>query len=494
MVKLLEGPILPFLRLDASIALPKFRQVQDQLRMAILKGHLRAGTRLPASRILAEELGLSRQTLVRVLDNLKAEGYLEARQGAGTFVSAALPRQSAKHRFTPTPRDAAETAPPRLSHIGELSRRMSADIGPMEDRPFLPNRPALDRFPFAVWRKCWNSVTRGGKAAAMGYGEVAGELVLRQRIAEYLALHRRDPCDPEQIVITPGGHAAFTLAVLALADPGDGIWFENPGPVTTSNLFRTLGLRLCATNVDADGLDVEGAMARYPDARLAFVMPSRHHPLGVTLSLPRRLALLEWARANDSWIIEDDYDSEFRYDGAPLPSMRSIDSNGRVIYAGSFSKALYPGLRVGYLVLPPHLIGAFRNLSALIHRSVPVETQLALAEFIGGGHFASHLRRMRGLYAERREAFMQAGRDALAGLARIDCSESGLNALAWLQDGREDQASHRAVLDAGLQCYPLSDYTIATPQPAALILGYAGVPADRMKPLLLRLAEAIARK
>ena len=494
MVKLLEGPILPFLRLDASIALPKFRQVQDQLRMAILKGHLRAGTRLPASRILAEELGLSRQTLVRVLDNLKAEGYLEARQGAGTFVSAALPRQSAKHRFTPTPRDAAETAPPRLSHIGELSRRMSADIGPMEDRPFLPNRPALDRFPFAVWRKCWNSVTRGGKAVAMGYGDVAGELVLRQRIAEYLALHRRDPCDPEQIVITPGGHAAFTLAVLALADPGDGIWFENPGPVTTSNLFRTLGLRLCATNVDADGLDVEGAMARYPDARLAFVMPSRHHPLGVTLSLPRRLALLEWARANDTWIIEDDYDSEFRYDGAPLPSMRSIDSNGRVIYAGSFSKALYPGLRVGYLVLPPHLIGAFRNLSALIHRSVPVETQLALAEFIGGGHFASHLRRMRGLYAERREAFMQAGRDVLAGLARVDCSESGLNALAWLQDGREDQASHRAVLDAGLQCYPLSDYTIATPQPAALILGYAGVPADRMKPLLLRLAEAIARK
>lgn len=461
--------------------------------MAILKGHLRAGTRLPASRILAGELGLSRQTLVRVLDNLKAEGYLEARQGAGTFVSAALPRQSAKHRFTPTPRDAAETAPPRLSRIGELSRRMSADIGQMEDRPFLPNRPALDRFPFAVWRKCWNSVTRGGKAVAMGYGDVAGELVLRQRIAEYLALHRRDPCDPEQIVITPGGHAAFTLAVLALADPGDGIWFENPGPVTTSNLFRTLELRLCPTNVDADGLDVEGAMARYPDARLAFVMPSRHHPLGVTLSLPRRLALLEWARANDTWIIEDDYDSEFRYDGAPLPSMRSIDSNGRVIYAGSFSKALYPGLRIGYLVLPPQLIGAFRNLSALIHRSVPVETQLALAEFIGGGHFASHLRRMRGLYAERREAFMQAGRDVLAGLARVDCSESGLNALAWLQDGREDQASHRAVLDAGLQCYPLSDYTIATPQPAALILGYAGVPADRMRPLLLRLAEAIAR-
>ncbi|MBZ7926124.1 PLP-dependent aminotransferase family protein [Ensifer adhaerens] len=492
MSKQLEGPILPFLRIDATIALPKFRQVQDQLRMAILKGHLRAGTRLPASRILADELGLSRQTLVRVLENLKAEGYLEARQGAGTFVSAALPRQSTKLSM-PARGDVTDSAPPRLSRIGEQSRRMSADIGQMEDRPFLPNRPALDRFPFAIWRKCWNAVARSGKAVAMGYGDVAGELVLRQRIAEYLALHRRDPCDPEQIVITPGGHAAFSLAALALADAGDGIWFEDPGPITTSNLFRTLGLRLCPTHVDAEGLDVEGAIARYPDARLAFVMPSRHHPLGVTLTLPRRLALLEWARANDAWIIEDDYDSEFRYDGAPLPSMRSIDSNGRVIYAGSFSKALYPGLRVGYLVLPPPLIGTFRNLSALIHRSVPVETQLALAEFIGGGHFASHLRRMRSLYAERRETFTQVAQETLAGLARIDSSESGLNALAWLKGGRQDQAPHRAVLDAGLQCYPLSDYTIATPLPGALILGYAGVPADRMRPLLLRLADAIAR-
>lgn len=493
MAKQLEGPILPFLRLDAAVALPKFRQVQDQLRMAILRGHLRAGTRLPASRILAEELGLSRQTLVRVLENLKAEGYLEARQGAGTFVSAALPRQLTKQRFMPTRGDGPDIALPRLSRIGDLSRDVSAEIGQMEQKPFLPNQPALDRFPFAVWRKCWNAVTRGGKAAAMGYGDVAGELVLRQRISEYLALHRRDPCDPEQIVITPGGHAAFTLAALALANPGEGIWFEDPGPVTTSNLFRTLGLRLCLADVDADGMDVEGVMARHPDARLAFVMPSRHHPLGVTLSLPRRLALLEWARTNDAWVIEDDYDSEFRYDGAPLPSMRSIDSHDRVIYVGSFSKALYPSIRVGYLVLPPQLIGVFRNLSALIHRSVPVETQLALAEFIGGGHFASHLRRMRSLYAERREAFIAAGRATLGGAARIDCSDSGLNALAWLEDGRNDRAVQGAVRDAGLQCYPLSDYAIANARPGALILGYAGVPTDRMKPYLLRLAEAIAR-
>ncbi|TDP43628.1 PLP-dependent aminotransferase family protein [Zavarzinia compransoris] len=493
MAKQLDGPLLPFLRLDAAAALPKFRQLQDQLRVAILRGHLRAGTRLPASRILAEELGLSRQTVVRVLKNLRTEGYLEARQGAGTFVSTALPSQVLKPPLTPDCGEAAYVAPPRLSRTGSLSRLVSADIDQVEPKPFLPNYPAIDRFPFAIWRKCWSSATRGGKATGMGYGDIMGELVLRQRIADYLALHRGDPCAPEQIIITPGGHAAFTLAALALADPGDGILLEDPGPITTSNLFRVLGLRLCLAGVDADGMDVAGAIARHPDARLAFVMPSRQHPLGVTLSLPRRLLLLEWARTNDAWIIEDDYDSEFRYSGELLPSMRSSDSHDRVIYVGSFSKALYPGIRVGYLVLPPQLVGTFRNLSGLIHRSVPVETQLALAEFIAGGHFASHLRRMRILYAERRNAFCAAAGAALSGLARIDCAASGLNALAWLAEGRDDRTACRNLLSAGLQCYPLSDYTIETPRPGALLFGFGGVPADRMSTYLARAATAIAQ-
>ncbi|CAN7570548.1 PLP-dependent aminotransferase family protein [Rhizobium sp. LjRoot30] len=492
MVKQRKGPILPFLRLDDATALPKFRQVQDQLRLAILHGHLRTGTRLPSSRILATELGLSRQTVVRVLENLRAEGYLDTRQGDGTYVSATLPHRQGKV-FRPTNEaQPPDVVPARLSRIGNLARNVSANIGRVERKPFLPNAPALDRFPFAVWRKCWNVVTRGGKTANMGYGDVAGELPLRQRIAEYLALHRRDPCDPEQIIITPGGHAAFALSALALADPDDEIWFEDPGPVTTSNLFRSLGLRLCPVDVDSEGMDVATAMHRYPAARLAFVMPSRHHPLGVTLSLPRRLALLEWARENDAWIIEDDYDSEFRYSGAPLPSMRSIDGHDRVIYVGSFSKALYPGIRIGYLVLPPQLVGAFRSLAGLMHRSVPVEAQLALAEFIGDGHFASHLRRMRALYAERRAVFIEAGQKALSGLAQLDCSESGLNGLAWLEGHRKDRLAHRAVLAAGLQCYPLSDYALAAPRRDALILGFAGVPAERMEMLLRRLAEAVA--
>jgi GntR family transcriptional regulator/MocR family aminotransferase len=370
---------------------------------------------------------------------------------------------------------------------------MSADIGKAEYRPFLPNQPALDRFPFAVWRKCWNAATRGGRGGWLGYGDPVGEPELRHRIAEYLALHRGDRCDPEQIVVTPGGHAGFALAALVLANPGDRVWFENPGPVTVYNLFRSLALDVSPADVGPEGMDVAGAAKAYPDARFAFTMPSRHHPLGVTLSLPRRMALLDWAHSNKSWIIEDDYDSEFRYVGPPLPSIRSIDRYDRVIYVGTFSKALYPAIRVGYLVLPPTLVGAFRSMAGLINRSVPVEAQLALAEFIGGGHFATHLRRMRELYAERRTAFVELGGAALEGLARIDCPDCGMNALAWLEGDGDDAARHRAAVASGVQCYPLSDYVFADKQQGALILGFSGVPVDRMKRCFETLAEVIAR-
>lgn len=493
MAKQHEGAILPFVGVDDDASVPKFRQVQDQLRLAILRGHLRAGTRLPASRVLAGELRISRPTIVRVLENLKSEGYLETRQGSGTFVASDLPPQLARPDERRCAGDAGRTVPSQLSRIGTLASAMSADIGKVEYRPFLPNQPALDRFPFAVWRKCWNAATKGGQSSWLAYGDPVGEPVLRHRIAEYLALHRGDHCDPDQIVVTPGGHAGFALAALVLANPGDRIWFENPGPVTVYNLFRSLALDVCPVDTGPEGMDVGGAAAACPDARLAFTMPSRHHPLGVTLSLPRRMALLDWAHTNGSWIVEDDYDSEFRYVGPPLPSIRSIDSYDRVIYVGTFSKALYPAIRVGYLVLPPALVGAFRSMAGLINRSVAVEVQLALAEFIGGGHFATHLRRMRELYTERRAAFVELGGAALDGLARIDCPDSGMNALAWLEGGRNDVALHRAAVAAGIQCYPLSDYVFAENEQKALILGFSGVPVDRMKRCFERLTDVMAR-
>ncbi len=492
MVKQHEGAILPFVRIDPDATVPKFRQIQDQLRTAILQGNLRGGTRLPASRVLADELAMSRPTIVRVLENLKSEGYLETRQGSGTFVTKDLPWQISRQGSATDWTGLPEIAAPRLSRVGDLSRQMSADITTVGYHAFQPNHPAFDQFPFGIWRKCWNVATRTGRVSVMGYGDSAGEAVLRHRIAEYLALHRGDFCDPEQIVITPGGHGAFALVALLLANPGDKIWFEDPGPVTVYNLFRTLGLEICSVGVDLDGMDVAGAVATYPDARFAFTMPSRHQPLGVTLSLSRRLAMLDWAEHNKSWIIEDDHDSEFRYIGPSLPSMRSIDLHGRVIYVGTFSKALYPAIRVGYMVLPQQLVSPARNLAGLVNRSVAVETQLALAEFIGGGHFVTHLRRMRQLYTQRRAAFIEAGTRALDGLATIGCPDSGMNALAWLEGGRNDTAVHRSGLALGIQSFPLSDYTVGPKRPGALILGFSGVPAERMNYHFARLADAIA--
>ncbi len=493
MVKQHEGVHFPFITIDATAPAPVYKQLEGQLRAAILQGTLRNGTRLPASRVLADELGISRPTVVKVLESLMSEGFLEARQGSGTFVAPDLPQHlPQKNQRTDRGRAAAATRL-RLSEIGALTSTMTADLGRPHYRPFLPNHPALEAFPLAAWRKCRTAVARAGRLDTMGYGDVAGYAPLRKCIAEYLALHRGDACDPDQIIITPGSHAGFALAALLLANPGEGIWFEDPGPLTVFNLFRALALDVRLVKVDRDGMDVETAIACHRDARLAFVMPSRHHPLGVTLSLPRRLAILEWARHNDAWIIEDDYDSEFRYVGRPLPSMRSIDAAERVIYAGTFSKALYPSIRVGYLVLPPQLVGLFRSLGGLINRGVSIENQAVLAEFINRGHFVTHLRRMRDLYVGRRAAFSDIATKELGGLAEVDCPDSGMNAIAWLSDNRNDSAVQRSAIEAGVQCFPLSDYTVSAKLRSALILGFTGVPADRMPAHFKTLAQAITR-
>jgi GntR family transcriptional regulator/MocR family aminotransferase len=368
---------------------------------------------------------------------------------------------------------------------------MSADIRVTESRPFLPNTPAYDEFPVAAWQKCWRRVSRRRDRQSMGYGDPAGFAPLKRNIADYLALHRGDNCDPEQIVITPGGHAAFMLAALLLTNPGDGILFEDPGPSIARNLFASLNRRLVFAPVGTDGMNFEQIEARDPAIRMAFTMPSRHHPLGHTLSLTRRLRLLEWADKNDAWIIEDDYDSEFRYSGRPLTSMRSIDASERVIYVGTFSKALYPSLRVGYLVLPPALVDVFRNAMALIVRSPPLEVQMVLAEFIGEGYFATHLRHMRELYSIRRTHFIEAAKKTTTGLMKIDEPDSGMNMIAWLPDGVSDIGVYENAMIKGIYCYPLSHYCAVPNARSALILGFTNVQQQELVPGLERLSRII---
>ncbi|MFQ8432020.1 PLP-dependent aminotransferase family protein [Amaricoccus sp. W119] len=498
-----SGALLTRLRLDRESPIPVSHQLEEQLRDVIRAGQLPGGTRLPSSRALAAELGVSRPTVVAVLERLGADGFLEARRGAGTFVTETPPPH-----LPPMPAEqggndqggndqggddpGGDGQPPRSSGIGARLLTLDADIDVREDRVFLPNTPAYDHFPFALWQNCVNRQTRRAYRGNMGYPDPAGYEPLRRAIASYLALHRSDACDPEQIVITPGAHAAFMIAAQLLTDPGDGLLFEDPGPFIARHLFQSLGRRLIHVPVDAEGMDFEAAVAASGDPRLAFVMPSRQHPLGRALSASRRQRLLDWARASDAWIIEDDYDSEFRYTGRPLPSMRGIDAAGRTIYVGTFSKALFPALRIGYLVLPPALVGMFRNAMALIFRGMPVAPQMALAEFIAEGHFATHLRRMRELYAGRRERFLAVAGDLSAGLYHVEKPDSGMNVVAWLPDGTDDRAVSRRAVAAGVHCYPLSDYSVNPRFRPGLLMGFTGVAEHQLAPGLRRLGIAIS--
>lgn len=486
MAKRKSGALLTLIRIDRAGGAPLSRQIEEPLRSAILAGSLPGGTRLPSSRALAADLGVSRQTVVQVLESLAAEGFLEMRRGSGTFVAATIPQHLPQRLASP----AGATAASAVSGLGRRFAATGIGYDPAESRPFLPNSPAYDQFPFALWQKY---VTRQGRQAwrgAMSYGDPAGYAPLRRAIAEYLALHRSDACDPEQIVITAGGHAAFMIATLLLTDPGDGLLFEDPGPLVARKLFESLGRRLVHVPVDDEGMVL--AEAAGSGARMAFVMPSRQHPMGRSMSLVRRLQLLDWANAGDAWILEDDYDSEFRYTGRPLPSIRSIDGGGRVIYVGTFSKALFPALRLGYLVLPPGLVGMFRNAMALMFRSAPLASQMALAGFIADGHFTSHLRRMRELYAERRQAFLDvAGR--CGGSFRVEIPDSGMNAIAWLADGRDDREAARRAAGAGVHGYALADYC-ARPYPRqGLLLGFTGVAPHQLAPGLEALARVLSR-
>ena len=485
-----SGAILPGFRLDRDSGATLARQLEEQLRGVILSGVLPAGTKLPSSRVLAAELGVSRPTITEALEGLAAEGFLQTRPGAGTFIADALPQH--------IPQGLARQAGPPLggaanvSDFGGRLGALTADIDGHDSRPFLPNSPAYDHFPFAIWQHCVNRQTRGLYRGQMGYSEPQGHPALRQAIADYLALHRGDLCTPEQIVITPGAHAAFMLAAQMLTDPGDTILFENPGPFIARNLFQSLGRRLLDAPVDAEGMDFDAVLARTPDVRMAFVMPSRNHPLGRTLSPARRQRLLDWAASQARWIIEDDYDSEFRYEGRPLPSMHSIDRAGRVIYVGTFSKALFPTLRIGYLVLPAELVGLFRNAVALMFRCMPLPTQMALAEFIAEGHFATHLRHMRQLYAQRRDQFLTAAEQAGGGLFHADRPDSGMNAMVWLPEGLDDRVIAERAVAAGVHGYALSDYCVGKHTRPGLLLGFAGVAEHQFAPGMAALVRIVA--
>lgn len=488
--------------LNASSGVPLYRQLYDELRAAILSEQLRAGTRLPSTRDLADELGVSRNTVMNAFDQLLAEGYVEGHIGSGTYVSRALPEEMicarANVRGASSPQARGASAQPRRGGRS-LSRRgaalaatpVSVSRRPEGVRPFRPGTPALDAFPFDVWSRLLARHWRQPSGDLLGYAGAAGYGPLREAVAGYLGAARAVRCEPEQVIIVAGMQQAFDMAARVLLDPGDAAWVEDPGYLGARAALAGAGARIVPVPVDGDGLDVEAGAARAAEARLVYVSPSHQYPLGVTMTLARRLALLEWASRAGAWVLEDDYDSEYRYAGRPLAALQGLDREGRVIYLGTFSKVLFPSLRMGYMVVPRDLVDAFVVARALASRFSPTIEQAVLADFVNEGHFARHIRRMRALYAERQALLVEAARGELEGLLEVRPGDAGIHLIGWLHEGADDAAASRAAAERGLDAQPLSAFRMKQRGRDGLILGYAAYNERQIREGVRQLAAAL---
>jgi GntR family transcriptional regulator/MocR family aminotransferase len=483
--------ILPAIAVDRASGMPLYRQLYEAFRAAILERRLRGGQRLPSTRALAAELGISRIPVLNAFDQLIAEGYLESRRGSGTFVAGALVDEPSFARRQGA-RQAGGQPGPRV-----VARRPAAIL---QDTPepwlggfgaFRLSEPAVDEFPLAIWSRLVARHGRNTTRSAMVYGSPMGSLPFRQAVAAYLRTARAVRCEAEQVMVVSGSQQALEITARVLLDPGQPVWVEEPGYRGAREALAMAGARLVPVPVDDAGLDVAAGIERCPRARAALVTPSHQYPLGVAMSLARRLQLLDWAHDTGAWLVEDDYDSEYRYESQPIAALQGLDRDARVIYIGTFSKVLFPALRVGYLVIPPDLAGRFSAVRAAMDISPPALTPAVLADFIAEGHFARHLRRMRALYAERRSVLVEALRRELGPLLAVAGTEAGFHLTAILAASSGDwPIAERAARD-GLWAMPLSTCYQGLPVQQGLVLGYGGVSAAQIPGAVRRLRRAV---
>lgn len=453
---------------------PMHRQIYDHFRMAITTGQLRPGDRLPSARGLAQQLSVARGTIDSAYATLTGEGYVVSRRALGTIVSPHLPSLAARRAATER-RDAP----------------LPLQSSPREPKPFQLGLPALDVFPRKLWSRLVAREVRALSAANMAYPEGAGYWPLREAIAAYLAVGRGAICSARQVVITNGYQGALGLIIRTLLKPKDKVWLEDPCYHLARAAFEAAGTRIVPVPVDGEGMRVAEGVARAPDARLAVVTPSHQSPLGIALSLPRRLGLLSWAAKARAIIVEDDYDGEFHYEGRPLPALKSLDRGGCVIYAGSLSKVLFPGLRLGYLVLPDDLVDAFERSLQRSDACISTFEQRVVAGFMTEGHFARHLKRMRGLYAARRRALADALNDVFGDRIVVDLQPGGMHLIARFASRRRDSELASKAQAAGLAVESLSSRAIRHGCGQGLLLGFTNIAEADARRLCGRLAGAI---
>lgn len=479
--------------LDPRSSAPLYRQLFDALRDAILRGQLQPGLRLPSTRALADELDLSRNTVMLAYEQLLAEGYLEGRVGSGTFVSRTLPEEYFRISSPKQKATSQSGGHPVLSRRGEtLVSGPEALAQPSRTvRPFDHALPAIQEFPFRIWSRLVARRWRARPAELLGYGDPAGYRSLREAIATYLGTTRGVQCNPEQVIVASGSLQPLDQVARLLLDPGDAVWIEDPCYQGFKRTLLGAGAHLVQVRVDEEGLDVATGISKSPKARMVHVTPSHQYPLGVTMSLSRRMALLEWASRVGAWVLEDDYGSEYRYRGRPLASLQGLDRAGRVIYPGSFTRSMFPALRLGYLVVPPELTKAFVAARAVIDGPPRSLDQSVLADFITEGHFVRHLRRMRTLYAQRQDVLLKALKRELDGLLEVHAADAGMFLVGWLPAGVDDRVASRLAAKHGVTAEPLSPLSSKSVRRGGLILGYPALEPKHIREGVRRLATAL---
>jgi GntR family transcriptional regulator/MocR family aminotransferase len=493
-MKRVPSTITPIIAVSRKSSAPLHRQIYDSFRDLIVQGNLVSGQQIPSTRTLAKELGISRFPVLNAYAQLLAEGYFEGRTGSGTVVSSSLPDQPT----LPGPPGGRST--PIFSGPRQSSK-ISAQLPGVKSEPWLHGRAAfvgsqlaLDHFPFNLWSRLLAFRCGRIAEASLHYGHPMGLRDLREAIVNYLRTARAVRCDAEQIMIVSGSQQALDITSRVLLDPKDRVWVEEPGYILARHIFMMTGSRVVPVPVDQEGLDVATGKKFCGKATAVYVCPSHQYPLGVVMSASRRLQLLNWAQSTGAWIIEDDYDSEYRYEGAPIASLQGLDRYSRVIYIGTFSKVLFPSVRVGYVVIPPDLVDRFVAVRQAMDIFPSNLHQQVLSDFINQGHFERHIRRMRAIYHERRNALVASLCKDLAGTLKVLAGSAGLHLTVMLKEQASDVAlSARAALQ-NLWLWPLSICYLGPVPRQGFILGFGGIPVDEMPSAVRRFRAVLQEK
>jgi GntR family transcriptional regulator / MocR family aminotransferase len=480
--------ILPLIPIDRKGSMPLHRQVYAGFRDAILRGDLKPGQQVPSSRALAVTLGISRFPVLDAYSQLLTEGYFESRAGTGTFVSSSL----SNHR--------QQNSQPAKTNAG--SRRISQKMplfphyqaAPWRDGwgAFALHQPAIDQFPFETWSKLVARNSRSPRAHAFHHIDPLGLRPFREAICAYLRTSRSVRCDPDQIMVVSGSQQALDITARVLLNPNDRVWIEEPCYPLVRSILTGSGCIPVPVPVDEEGLNVAAGIAQASEARAAFVAPSHHYPLGVTMSASRRLQLLAWAMRASAWIVEDDYDSEFRFESMPIASLQGLDSAERVIYIGTFSKVLFPSLRLGYIVIPSDLVDHFMAVRFVMDIFPPYLFQEVLTDFMSAGHFVRHIRRMRALYHSRRNALVESLRAEFGDFLEIYGTEAGMHLSATLPEGYRDIEIARRAAKEKLWLSPLSPCWTGNHRRHGLLLGFGNTPEDKTPDAVRHLRRILA--